>query len=126
MHTLVQLRKLTRKHLLLGSMTVPREIINEHGRVDLADGRVICVPALRDAAKACISAYFEAQNLKVHNINMAEPHPWMLGEAFNYAPWWWLWTPETLQSLCEAAGMRVVKPWTNWVGNADYLWCQID
>ncbi len=124
--SLRQLARLTRDVVIIGSMTVPEVIQNEHGTLDFRGGRIVSVPAMDEAARAVAAAHFASLGLFVHNINMAEPHPWRMPDGGpNYAPWWWLWHPATLARLAEAAGLRVVEVIEAWEGRAHALVCRV-
>jgi len=57
---------------------------------------------------------------------MAEPHRWRWPDGgWNYAPWWWLWSADTLRAMAEAAGLRVVDVFESWKGLAHYLVCEV-
>lgn len=111
------LRSITRHTLILGSMTVPEVIENAAGRLEFGGGRMISIPAITEAERRILSLHFETLGLQIHNVNRPGDFPWMLGKgAFNFEPWWWLWTPETLGRMAETCGFRVrqiVELWTD-------------
>ena len=53
-----------------------------------------------------------------------ETYPWRYGKDYNYAPWWWFWTPRTLTAMVESAGFRVTEIFDGWVGYSHYLVCE--
>ncbi|HYZ30792.1 MAG TPA: class I SAM-dependent methyltransferase [Crenalkalicoccus sp.] len=125
-HALRQMMAVARRHLLLGSATVPARIENAAGVLELGEGRVIAVPALRGAARAVLARHFAEAGIAVHNLTTTEAHPWTWpGGAFNTAPWWWLWTAETLAAMAETAGLRVREVFGAWEGRAHYLVCEV-
>jgi hypothetical protein len=122
--TLSKLREVTLDTLLLCSMTVPETIETNIGSIDMSDGAVIFVPALTGRKLEIVRAYCEQVRLTIHNINSSETYPWRYGEEYNYAPWWWLWTPRTLAALTEVAGFRVTERFDGWAGYSHYLVCE--
>jgi len=122
--TLSRLREVTGSVLLLCSMTIPERIETEAGSIDMSCGHTIFIPALGARNRAILRAYFEGVRIQVHNINTPETYPWRTGGGFNYAPWWWLWTPETLAAIVETAGFRVSETFDGWQGYSHYLVCR--
>lgn len=125
-HSLRQIARVARRHVLIGSTTVPERIENEAGVVEFGEGRLVAVPALSGRAKAVVAQHFADAGIEVHNINMAAPHPWRWpGGAWNYGPWWWLWSAGTLRGMAEAAGLHVREVFESWPGLAHYLICEV-
>ena len=125
-HSLRQLRRLTGRHLLLGSMTVPPKVENAAGTLDFTEGRMLALPAVKGGALAIMQRHFEDLHIKVHNINVAEPFPWALPDGTpSYAPWWWLFTVDTLAAMAEAVGLRVTGSFESWPGYAHYIQCEV-
>ncbi len=114
-HTLMQLRSLTKRYLLLGSMTVPTTVQGESGTIDMSDGAAYFIPALTGKKLQIFKEHFTAMGVSVHNVVTPERDPWLfgLGEP-NYAPWWWFWTADTLARMAEAAGFRLKRLETAW------------
>jgi hypothetical protein len=118
-HTLMSLRALTRKYLVLGSMTVPATITTAAGTVDMSDGAAYFLPALSGNKLAVFKEHFDSLGVKVHNINTAETHQWLAGPGIpNYGPWWWFWTPETLARMAVAAGFKLIAIFPGWKDRA--------
>jgi hypothetical protein len=123
--TLSKLREVTGNTLLLCSMTVPEHIETKIGSIDMSDGNALFIPALRGQKLAIMQAYFESVGIQVHNINSVETYPWRFGMDYNYAPWWWLWTPATLAAFVETAGFRVREIFDGWPGYSHYMVCEV-
>ena len=118
-HTLMSLRALTRKYLVLGSMTVPEKISTASGQIDMSDGAAYFIPALSRDKLAIFKEHFDALDVKVHNINTAETHKWLASPGMpNYGPWWWLWTPDTLARMAETAGFKLIGIFPGWKDRA--------
>jgi hypothetical protein len=41
-------------------------------------------------------------------------HPWVSHGEPDYAPWWWLWAPETLAKMGERAGFKMLHILEAW------------
>jgi hypothetical protein len=120
-----QLWRLTEGDLLLGSMTVPARIANAAGALDLGEGRLLAVPALRGRTRDIVHQHFADLQLQAVRINLAPETPWWRSDGnADHAPWWWLFTAETLGAMAEAAGFRVRMIWEAWPGRAHYLHCE--
>lgn len=121
-HSLRQLRQITKKHLLLGSMTVPDRITNAAGSLDFTEGRMIALPALKGRARGVMKQHFDDLGIVVHNINSPESYDWITADgSANYAPWWWLFTVDTLAAMAQAVGLHVVDSFESWQGFAHYI-----
>ena len=121
-HTLMRLRALTRRFLLLGSMTVPEMVVAPSGSIDMGDGAAYFIPALRDRNLQVFREYFSSLDVGVHNVVGPERHPWLfeLGEP-NYAPWWWFWTASTLSRMAEAAGFKLLRIDEAWASRSHVM-----
>jgi hypothetical protein len=122
--TLAKLREVTGDTLLLCSMTVPEQIETKVGSIDMSDGNALFIPALSGRKLQILRAYFDDVHIQVHNINSQKEYPWRVGADYNYAPWWWLWTPTTLAAFVETAGFRVREIFDGWPGYSHYLVCE--
>jgi len=109
LRTMAQLRAITANTLLLCSMTVPERMKTKRGVIELPEGHMLSVPALGDRERTVVASYFDRIGIQVHNINMSGAVPWRVEGDYNYAPWWWLWTPKTLARLVETAGFSVCE-----------------
>lgn len=125
-HTLMQLRTLTKRYLLLGSMTVPATVRGASGTIDMSDGAAYFVPALTGTKLQIFKEHFSALGVSVHNVVSQEREPWLLrlGEP-NYAPWWWFWSADSLALMAEAAGFRLKRLETAWEGRSHVMLLEV-
>jgi len=125
-HTLMRLRAITNKYLILGSMTVPEHVVTPSGEIDMSDGAAYFIPSLSGRKKDIFRMHFAALGVDVHNIVSKEVHPWMFGAGdVNYGPWWWLWSPETLARMAEAAGFRRIAVYEAWPHRAHGIFLKV-
>ena len=112
--TLNRLHALTQKYLLLGSMTVPRDVVGKAGALRLDTGSCLFLPAVSGIQKEIVADHFADRGVRVHNIDPTLTAPWYLDGAPSYEPWWWLWTPETLAAMVAASNFRVIDVVEAW------------
>ena len=102
-HLLSALRKITGEYLILTSTVTATTVKNDQGVLHIPPGAVLFLPALRAEERAILKAYWqkfvgdEALGLTT------EAAAWSLSD---FAPWWWLFTPQALEALCRAAGFH--------------------
>jgi hypothetical protein len=119
------LRDIASERLIIGSMIVPEVIINSAGSLDLGGGRAVYIPGLSGTAKSVVARHFEELSLAIHGITADMKMPWFVDGQPNYAPWWWLITPELLRSMVESVGFRVVGQSEEWEGRSVALLCEV-
>lgn len=120
------LRGVTGRTLILGSMTVPERIENEAGAIDFGGGRMLSIPAMSAQEREILTHHFAALGLEIHNINRPGTFPWILPSGqFNFEPWWWLWTPETLGRMAEVCGFKVREVVELWTDRAHAVVCDL-
>lgn len=118
------LRSIATERLIIGSMVVPEVIKNDVGSLDLRGGRALYVPGLTGDAKLILARHFDQLGLQIHGINADMHMPWMMDGQFNYAPWWWLFTPQLLCSMVESVGLKVIGQAEEWEDRAIALFCE--
>jgi len=121
LHTLARLHSLTRRFLLLVSMTVPERIRGDAGEISFAGGRTVFLPAVDAPTKEVLAGYFQTLGIKLAGITDDE-YPWKSLSA--YGPWWWLWTKDTLAAMARSAGFRVIEARETWEGRAHGVLCE--
>jgi Methyltransferase domain len=121
LYTLARLHELTRRYLLLVSMTVPQRISTAIGEVSFTGGRTVFLPAVDTLTKAILAHHFKSLGINLSGIS-DDQYPWASLSA--YGPWWWLWTPDTLCKMLQITGFRVIETCETWVGRAHGLLCE--
>lgn len=110
---LAALRRATGEHLVLSSAVTRSVIENRHGRYEIPPSGVILVPALNDAERAILGAYWKEVGAEAHGITApARFHP------SDFGPWWWLPTATAMGAMARAAGFDIVDHAPIWGGNA--------
>lgn len=112
--TLNRLHSLTERYLLLGSMTVPQKVVGKAGTLSFDKGFCLFLPGISGLEKDIVADHFEVRGVRVHNIAPGLLARWYENGQASYEPWWWLWTPETLAAMVEAANFRVLDVVTAW------------
>jgi hypothetical protein len=121
LYTLARLHALTRRFLLLGSMTVPTRIGNAAGEMSFAGGRTVFLPAVDAPTREILATHFRALGINLAGIT-DDQYLWT--SLSSYGPWWWLWTEETLSAMLRAVGFRVVEARETWRGRAHRILCE--
>jgi hypothetical protein len=114
-HTLWQLRKLTKETLILTSATVPAVVENEKGRAAMTPGTAVFVPALSGRELGIYARHFEKLGMRIEFLDGSTPQ-W-ISNAFttvNYGPWWWLFTEDYIHRMLEVCGLRVIAKQETW------------
>jgi SAM-dependent methyltransferase len=109
---LQSLWKITRSHLILASAVTRESIRNENGEYYIPRSAALLVPAL------------SGQEFSVHKAHWDRVAPgYGITEKYQYsiddfAPWWWLPTPDALVAMCEVVGFKVLDLGLGWAENA--------
>jgi 2-polyprenyl-3-methyl-5-hydroxy-6-metoxy-1,4-benzoquinol methylase len=112
---LVALRQITREHLIFTSAITQEVIDNEWGRYEIPASGVMFVPALDDAERAILTAYWRPYINNNQLIGITEKAVFDMND---FAPCWWLPTATALESMCKVAGFKVLDKGLTWNNNA--------
>ncbi len=119
---LTGLRQITGEYLILTSAITQEVIENERGRYEIPASGVMFVPALSEAERAILTAYWQPHLYGSPIIGLTEK---AVFDVNDFGPWWWLPTASALESMCKVAGFKVLdKGWT-WNNNALTLLLQV-
>jgi methyltransferase family protein len=121
LHTLTRLHALTRRFLLLVSMTVPERILSDTGEISFAGGRVVFLPAVDAQTKSVLAQHFRGLGINLGGI-CNDHYPWT--SPGTYQPWWWLWTVDTLSAMLRLTGFQIVDAQETWKGRAHGILCE--
>ncbi|MEG5063600.1 tetratricopeptide repeat protein [Microcoleus sp. B3-A4] len=112
---LVALRQITREHLVFTSAITQEVIENELGRYEIPASGVMFIPALDDAERAILTAYWRTYINNNQLIGITEKAVFDMND---FAPCWWLPTATALESMCKVAGFKVLDKGLTWDNNA--------
>ncbi|MEG3971326.1 tetratricopeptide repeat protein [Microcoleus sp. T2B6] len=112
---LVALRQITREHLVFTSVITQEVIENELGRYEIPASGVMFIPALDDAERALLTAYWRPYINNNQLIGITEKAVFDMND---FAPCWWLPTATALEAMCEVAGFKVLDKGLTWNNNA--------
>ncbi|MEG4346571.1 tetratricopeptide repeat protein [Microcoleus sp. A003_D6] len=112
---LVALRQITREHLIFTSAITQEVIENELGRYEIPASGVMFIPALDDAERAILTAYWRQYINKNQLIGITEKAVFDIND---FGPWWWLPTATALEAMCKVAGFKVSDKKMTWNNNA--------
>ncbi len=114
-HTLCQLKKIAKEHVIVTSMVIPPTISSPTGTLTLRTGQSWFVPTLDPEARQIAAEYLNGTGVVgAHGIDLPVD-PW---DATDYGPWWWLFTPASFRALVETAGFEVVSEGPSWDGRS--------
>ncbi|MEG4206886.1 tetratricopeptide repeat protein [Microcoleus sp. Pol7_A1] len=111
---LVALRQITGEHLVFTSAITQEVIENELGRYELPASGVMFIPALDDAERAILTAYWQPFLNSNPLIGITEK---AVFEMNNFAACWWLPTATALEAMCKVAGFKVLDKELAWDNN---------
>jgi SAM-dependent methyltransferase len=114
LHTLRQLRAITKGTLVLGTATMPERVVSSAGLVTTAPGSALFVPAMADTQRAVLGAWLlELGEVQALGVNYPLSTDWALDD---YGAWWWFFTRDYVSSLLRIAGFRVEAVASYWAG----------
>jgi hypothetical protein len=114
-HTLAQLRRMTKGCLILTSMVVPPIIDTDEGRFELGPGESIFVPHLQPERVNILRSHFLSLGVRFVSGITVPVADWRVDD---YGPWWWIFTPSTLRQLLLATGFTVLDEGPRWPGRS--------
>ncbi len=118
LHTLRQLRAITRETLVLGTVSMPETVSSAAGSVSLEPGAALFVPAANQSQLAVLGQWLRELgdvHIQADGITHAVPSGWALDD---YDPWWWLFTRDYVAGLLRVAGFEVENVASYWEGRA--------
>lgn len=116
LHTLRQLRAITRETLILGTTTMPETVSNSAGTVSVEPGSALLGPALTQSQRAVLGEWLrEVGGVQAFGINHPMGTDWALDD---YDPWWWLFTRDHVAALLRVSGFEVEALSNFWDGRA--------
>jgi len=119
LHTLRQLRAITRETLVLGTATMPEVVSTSTGTVRVEPGAAMLVPALTQSQRVVFGEWLRENGVtQAHGVNHALETAWNFSsEQWQaYAPWWWFFTRDYVAALLEVAGFEVRNIASYWNG----------
>nr|WP_255532359.1 tetratricopeptide repeat protein [Microcoleus sp. LEGE 07076] len=112
---LISLRQITGQYLILTSAITQEVIENERGRYEIPASGVIFIPALGEAERAILTAYWQQYTYGTPILGVIEK---AVFDTNDFGPWWWLPTASALESMCKVAGFKVLDKGLTWYNNA--------
>lgn len=120
-HTLRNLRSLVNETLILGTATMPEEVANSAGAVEVEPGTAMLVPAMTTSQRAVVGEWLREDGAAfAYGINHEVGADWTLdrNDWKPYEAWWWLFTRDYVAALLEVAGFEVRNVANYWNGRA--------
>lgn len=116
LHTLRQLRSITRETLVLGTATMPETVSTSAGTVSVEPGAALLVPAMTQSQRAVLGGWLhEVGGVQALGVNYPMETDWALDD---YGAWWWFFTRDYVATLLKMAGFEVESLASYWEGRA--------
>jgi SAM-dependent methyltransferase len=118
LHTLRQLRAITRETLILGTVSMPETVSSSAGVVSVEPGSALFVPATNQSQRAVLGQWLrELGDIHIQAVGIT--HEVQSGWALDdYDPWWWFFTRDYVAGLLRVAGFEVESVASYWEGRA--------
>jgi SAM-dependent methyltransferase len=124
LHTLRNLRQLTRETLVLGTATMPETVATSAGTVRVEPGAAMLVPAMSVSQRVIFGEWLrENQALFAYGVNHEVGKGWDLNRKdwTAYEAWWWFFTRDYVAALLDAAGFDIRNVASYWNGRATFF-----
>jgi len=127
-HFLNQLRSVTTRHLILGTVVLPKVILSRLG-LPATQPLSIFVPALDAVQRRSVArAYAFPEHAPALGIS-GDWNSWLqlrAGDGLRYdaAPYWWLHTPATVEAMLRLVAFEVVERFPHWDDRLMYFLCR--
>jgi SAM-dependent methyltransferase len=116
LHTLRQLRAITRETLILGTASIPETVVSPAGTVSVESGAALFVPALTESQRAVLGQWLrEIGAVQARGVNHPVQTEW---DVSDYNAWWWFFTRDYVAALLRVAGFAVETLASYWEGRA--------
>ncbi|MBV9126292.1 MAG: hypothetical protein JO112_23325 [Planctomycetes bacterium] len=115
--SLLQVRKLCKDMLILGTATIPDQVTNAAGSLNLEPGSALFIPAMNAAQRAVAAQFLKeaGATVAIGVIDDLPPEGWRLDD---YGPWWWFFTRQHVAALLDVAGFDVLEVAGFWYDRA--------
>lgn len=118
LHTLRQLRAITRETLVLGTATIPEMVTGTAGTVSVEPGAALLVPAMTESQRAVLGQWLrEVGGVQALGVNYPMQSDWALDD---YGAWWWFFTRDYVAAMLRIAGFEVENIASYWDGRATF------
>jgi hypothetical protein len=118
LHTLRQLRAITRETLILGTATIPETVSSPAGTVSVEPGAALLVPAMTESHRAVLGQWLrEVGGVQALGVNYPMQSGWALDD---YGAWWWFFTRDYVAAMLRIAGFEVENVASYWDGRATF------
>lgn len=123
LHTLRQLRAITRETLILGTATMPETVSGPAGTVSVEPGAALLVPAMTQSQLAVLGEWLrEVGGGTALGVNYPLESDWALDD---YNAWWWFFTRDYVAAMLRLAGFEVENIASYWGGRATFYLARV-
>lgn len=108
------LMTVTGEYLLISSMTIPDVIDNSKGQLLTPEGSGHLVHMMPDNARDILAEYLISKGMKADIVERKKPSQLFHDNGtVRTGPWWWIYSPATMDAMCEMCGLEIIKRDTN-------------
>jgi SAM-dependent methyltransferase len=123
LHTLRQLRAITKETLILGTATIPETISSPAGTVSVEPGAALLVPAMTESHRAVLGQWLrEVGGVQALGVNYPLQTDWAPDD---YTAWWWFFTRDYVAAMLRVAGFEVENVAGYWDGRATFYLARV-
>jgi hypothetical protein len=116
LHTLRQLRAITRETLILGTASMPETVSGAAGTVSIEPGAALLVPALTQSQRVVLGQWLrDVGGVQALGVNYPMQTDWSQDD---YGAWWWFFTRDYVAAMLRIAGFEVEAVASYWEGRA--------
>jgi len=124
-HSLLNLRRLVKRWLIVNTVVLPQVIENAAGTLRLPDCAAGLFAALRGQERAVIGEHYRTRfGMDIDALAPVRQEgavmPYMRDGAPSYYPYWWIFTVPAFEALLEMLEMKVRERWT-WEEHAHFV-----
>ena len=124
-HSILNIRRVARRWLILNTVIVPEVIENAAGTLRFPACAVALFAALRGQERAVLAEHYRGQfGMEIDSLAPVRQEgaamPYLREGAPSYYPYWWIFTRTSFEAALEILEMQVRERWT-WRDHAHFV-----
>ena len=104
------LKSICMEYLIISSITIPERIENRYGILESPTGTCHLVHTMPEDRREIIRQFLE-ESKRNPDVVSHKTHDelFKVNGAVKTGPWWWLYSPRTLEAMCELCGLEILR-----------------